>query len=873
MDKQIIGLQQAAKVLVSDWIALQREGDIEAKRFTLEQLIDLIFSIIDLDNSLQGSSFRGTAIPSTNPGAQTQPGFWLAITPGTYANMGGVVVPASSIAVISYSAQSSTYSIVTAALPQPLNKIAAWSNVTAYNIGDQSNRSGQIWEANAVTVAGEEPGISAKWTPIITGFIAKSLSNSIGVTPNSTHSTATTTESTRILYNPVGVAGVLTKLEVWGSRGVPVEFRVFTRGTGNLFTMKTKFTLPIGIGLNTFNIEDLPVVDLLATDYFGWHGVSSGGFVGYRVATSNNYTFAGDAITETDFTLNSTVEFGIKVTVGTNNGELDNAKKDTTNNTAYFFNKDLDVTTFTSVSAVTSTRIFKNRIKIEGYVGNVTCNITRAGDLKFLIWQENADGTLSLKRSKTVSAVLGVNNFLLNLKAEKGTYLSWYHAAGTAFIGYKTATNIIWGQVTADSGDNIARGAYTTTVDFGISYNVIPYAFSSLMISSVTPDPSVSSARPALQTVGTVIKNSFYSGSGLPADWVNPGGFIATSNGLQSPASGGWSAVAYWNKLIVLDEDTTTAKFKIQDLTSIFSLVRTSAQGLGTAFEIDCAAGNINLYSVLTGIGVTPSSVASTKPIGFALVLNREYHVTIKKVSENYYFTFTDSVTLASSVISWFSTGNGTSIGKCWNYPGVVFRQGNILMLELCLSSALPRSPRVFILGDSITDGDTIRTSVGGGYMNRWAGLLSTALNYNTSIMARGGETTTEADAKIPLINQMFKSPAFAIYALGTNDTSFSTWQTNMLAFKAAIEAKGAELILTTLYPRSGREAFCLQVTNYILTSGIRYIDFAKAITVNGDRITRDDTLLLPDQLHPLPSGHLKMFNQLKVNVGDIFNI
>lgn len=45
-------------------------------------------------------TFGGLAVPSTNPGITEGPVFYLASTPGTYANFGGVVVPAGKLCIL-----------------------------------------------------------------------------------------------------------------------------------------------------------------------------------------------------------------------------------------------------------------------------------------------------------------------------------------------------------------------------------------------------------------------------------------------------------------------------------------------------------------------------------------------------------------------------------------------------------------------------------------------------------------------------------------------------------------------------------------------------------------------------------------------------
>lgn len=371
--------------------------------------------------------------------------------------------------------------------------------------------------------------------------------------------------------------------------------------------------------------------------------------------------------------------------------------------------------------------------------------------------------------------------------------------------------------------------------------------------------------------IGTIFHADFLT-SKLPDNWEIVGGFTPTAKGLQSPVKGGWDVYTYWHKLVTLDEDMVSCKVAVADEQSTFAIARLSNQKKGTVAEVDFSARKLKLYSELVAPGLTPVTVVAQTGIQFPAVAGRIYKLTLQKISEHYRVTFYDTVTQEIAEINYLDTGKTPSSGKGWNFPGLIFRAGNIRLLDYTFSSGLPKSPKVLIIGDSIADGDTIRVHPNGGYQNRWAGLLAEALAYNVTIIARGGETSGQVNDKLPWLTSMLGNPAYVIYAIGTNDSSFETWQTNYLKFKAVFAAKGAEVIPATLFPRIGRELFCAAVNQYIKKSGSRFLDFNQALTSNGDGITRNEALLLPDKLHPLPAGHLKMFNQLKMDLPDLFS-
>lgn len=102
MDQEIQQLQTASMLKVTDFVPMKRPNTINAQKFTLEQLSEFLFKTLNLDVAVLAAGFKGIAEPGDNPGAVTDPSFWIATTPGTYANFGGVIVPDSSLAFIAF---------------------------------------------------------------------------------------------------------------------------------------------------------------------------------------------------------------------------------------------------------------------------------------------------------------------------------------------------------------------------------------------------------------------------------------------------------------------------------------------------------------------------------------------------------------------------------------------------------------------------------------------------------------------------------------------------------------------------------------------------------------------------------------------------
>lgn len=707
-----------------------------------------------------------------------------------------------------------------------------------------------------------------------------------------TYTSASTTLSTKSLGLPFDFDGTIDQITFYCARIGLITFKIATPlGGGNhqviyefiyLATTVGTITLIAGVDYNQYFVKK-------GDGLFWLSGDASLGTIGYKTGTgSAALSGTGNITTTGAFTSTPTILFGVNFTISSNvlNKRIDQVNTKFVNYpplTNEVVTGAFDVSTETIAPSSTSTRALGIPFPTDGILKTITFNAPVAGGItKFKILSKNSDGTYNVDNEFSVtSSVIGPRTIIAGIDFPyfkiKINGLLGFVVSSTGGVGYKNATknsylfgagDISGSNLTPTVATTLTFGAYfSTAADYNTDISKLTYDIANKTIAI----PFFSTARKIYSPIGKINHTNFLTLTN-PDDWSFTANWIATVNGLQSPATGGWSSVyANWNKLFIVDEDCYNARVIVDNVTSIFSIARISSQGFGTAFEIDGSTNMLNLYTELTAPGATPASIALSKAIGFSLVAGREYSISLVKTSEIYQFVFQDTVTQVSVILNWNAVGNAVNIGKCWNGAGFIFRQGSIRIQNIHYSSQLPRSPQVFIAGDSIVDGDTIRTVVGGGYTNRWVSLVAAALNYNVTIAGKGGETTATFNDKLPMFTALLDKPKIALYELGINDTTLSAYQTNLANFKTAMEAKGAEVVPCTLFPRTGREAYCSQVTDYLVNSGMRYIDFAKAMTVGGDRVTRDNSLLLSDQLHPTPAGHLKMFNRVKIDLPELF--
>lgn len=130
-------------------------------------------NFIELYNTMVG--VIGKSIIPTDTPSGTGVTSWVAITPGTYTNFGGVVVDANSFAVISrdiggaFTISQTTLDLSTYQKIVDGNKIKNWV-AQPYLIEDQVNHLGKDWVANAATISTDVPGTSTKWVNRLSGM-------------------------------------------------------------------------------------------------------------------------------------------------------------------------------------------------------------------------------------------------------------------------------------------------------------------------------------------------------------------------------------------------------------------------------------------------------------------------------------------------------------------------------------------------------------------------------------------------------------------------------------------------------------------------------------------------------------------------------
>ena len=356
--------------------------------------------------------------------------------------------------------------------------------------------------------------------------------------------------------------------------------------------------------------------------------------------------------------------------------------------------------------------------------------------------------------------------------------------------------------------------------------------------------------------------------------WENIGNTL-TTNGIRMAAKSDWSNYLRLKQRMNLDSDGTKWRIKLVDKTSQLVIERRCSdtrKGFSTIVALD--NGILKLYQTeKTETGV-PSTVIAQKKLSMNLEDNREYVFTLECFAENIYFTIADTVTGNRETLSYCSTSKGTvNAGRCWDYPTVRLLSGSATILDFTYFSRLPKSPRVVMLGDSLTEADTIRNEIGGGYTNRWSWLVSKACGYNAVILGTAGEKSTEFKNKINWLTNILDKPQYVFIGHMSNDSDFNTWKTNTESLITKVKEMGAIPIIIMFPMRTGRESFYDSVLEYVNNCDYKVVWLNRALTQNGDGKTKIAKYFLSDDLHWTVAGHKRAFEQFKVDLEEIFQL
>lgn len=318
-----------------------------------------------------------------------------------------------------------------------------------------------------------------------------------------------------------------------------------------------------------------------------------------------------------------------------------------------------------------------------------------------------------------------------------------------------------------------------------------------------------------------------------------------------------------------VDSDTMNVKVRIENIngTAIVKLFHNPKSSIagGCGVLINFVEKKVSFYNAIKNTSDT-MTVFSTESFvsNFTSISNGdEFSIKYRRNNKNPIYSVT--ITKLNTLESVTFTKSSDSLGNGWG-EREIYCPSAVTLLETNLQCNEPQNPKVLILGDSWTEGMTIWNQRD----LRWCALLRDEIK-DCAINGQGGASALDIltwwNDYIP---DLF-NPAYVIIECGINGSDYTTkYETPMNTLIDKIKKFGAIPILCTVPPTTVKPNVS-QYNEYVLNSGYQYIDIARAMTVNGDRVTKDDTLFLADGTHPTVDGHAKIFKIACENVPNLF--
>lgn len=344
------------------------------------------------------------------------------------------------------------------------------------------------------------------------------------------------------------------------------------------------------------------------------------------------------------------------------------------------------------------------------------------------------------------------------------------------------------------------------------------------------------------------------------ADWtVNSGDATPGDQGLQNALEG----VDYtnFNQIII------RAIVKLNDGTAragLYSRNLTFAQS-GSIIDIDISTNKLSIYDNWDGTDTLPG-IYTDKLLAFGLVTGRDYQMEIKKDGKDMTYAVTDMLTGESDSLSVIG-GNVAfpETGYAYGAPGIFSISGSVSFKSIKYVIAGTKHPNVLFYGDSITEGYKINSEDTYSYK---------------AISEMGGDGYISAQSSCKAIDvierlqeelTVFK-PDYIHVLIGTNDTStgIATWSDQIDAIKQIADTLNVKVIFGCLVSVASQ----LPAWNAeLISKGYRIVRYDLAVTTNNDGINQDASLFLSDLVHPNQAGQLAMFNRLKLDAPELFDI
>ena len=373
-----------------------------------------------------------------------------------------------------------------------------------------------------------------------------------------------------------------------------------------------------------------------------------------------------------------------------------------------------------------------------------------------------------------------------------------------------------------------------------------------------------------------VLNRTTFNTLSLNEDWKMTGiGFSLFGDGLQSNPVGSWKTLAMWDKYITLDRSITKIRLTVNYPESIFCIIRKYPDWIGfggTIGEVDFKNQKLKFYQMWTSEKTPPDlcKQISIKPNFFQ---SQEYEVSLGKTDGLTTLTLQN---LNTNEFVTLENDNGLSLesskytGKQIGSPGILFLEGNILIKQFEFISPISKFPTIAVLGDSLVEGESLRGKPN-DYDNRWCAKLFEKFGGNVLISGRGGENSSGILKRLEVDVGLFK-PKIVLLLIGLGDFNYEQFCLNYDAIIEYILNNKAIPILCTIPPRPEHSFhFREAVNNKIKSYNLPIIHIDKVLSQNNDGHTVNPLLVEDDLIHPNVLGHQLMYEQLFLDVPQLF--
>lgn len=520
-----------------------------------------------------------------------------------------------------------------------------------------------------------------------------------------------------------------------------------------------------------------------------------------------------------------------------------------------------DIPTAGQTTILNATRVDTAKIGYDGLLKSISFRASASGLVTIKLFSDLGSGILKLEKEFTIQATKGFFTYKNGVDFNDITVKRGWMIGASSLV----SLNLTY-------STEIEGGSYylasATTVGNSYKFSSMTYRLLIQFEIEVTTLDSVVEKAIYKDDITNIYTLSYFKDA-LPDGFVNEGWTIG--NGATSPVTGGYDKRLYWQSGVNVEDTYFRAKIVLNVLTTNFIISRWGLNLSATGVEFNAVENKLKFL-----LGGSASVDYSSYPdsafditIPFALVAGREYLFEVYWRDNSYQeFSIVDGVTGEKATLV---NNRATTLRRLLQHSNlsIIPITGDFVIKKWEYTTKQPIEPVLSIYGDSFIDGDSLNPNP----ENRYAAKVKSDLGGKVLICGKGGETSAGLLSKFDEEFNKYK-PKYTLIAIGTNDSVFATWLSNVQKLIEKIEEKGSIPILATLTKMTAleRTAFMTEVNNWILTSGYRYLDANLVTTVNQDRQTQDASLFFGDGIHPNIAGHEAIYKRFKIDLAEVYD-